>query len=127
MYPFAEQILAYRAEEPNRLIGGLILEVKGDFCGKVQEILARHGRAGDYVEISLESEYRYNALHNDLDAYALAYNIASLLNHLFGRGKEPFWQQAYTNLVMFIILLHKVAFDYESPNCPRYDGDSQTE
>src|SRR5467141_1824861 len=112
MYPFAEQILAYRAEDPNRRIGGLILEVKGDFCGKVQEILARHGRAGDYVEISLESEYRYNPLHNDLDAYALAYNIASLLNNLFGRGKEPFWQQAYTNLVKFIILLHTVAFDY---------------
>jgi hypothetical protein len=34
MYPFAEQILAYRAEEPDRRIGGLILEVKGDFCGK---------------------------------------------------------------------------------------------
>ena len=112
MYPFAEQILAYRAEDLDRRIGGLILEVKGDFCGKVQEILARHGRAGDYVEISLESEYRYNPLHNDLDAYALAYNIASLLNNLFGRGKEPFWQQAYTNLVKFIILLHKVAFDY---------------
>ena len=112
MYPFAEQILAYRAQDPDRRIGGLILEVKGDFCGKVQEILARHGRAGDYVEISLESEYRYNPLHNDLDAYALAYNIASLLNNLFGRGKEPFWQQAYTNLVKFIILLHKVAFDY---------------
>src|SRR5437870_7065029 len=90
----------------------LILEVKGDFCGKVQEILARHGRADDYVEISLDSEYRYNPLHNDLDAYALAYNIASLPNNLFGRGKEPFWQQAYTNLVKFIILLHKVAFDY---------------
>src|SRR5438477_6579540 len=112
MYPFAEQILAYRAEDPDRCIGGLILEVKGDFCGKVQEILARHGRAGDYVEISLDSEYRYNPLHNDLDAYALAYNIASLLNNLFGRGKEPFWQQAYTNLLKFIILLHKVAYDY---------------
>jgi TraM recognition site of TraD and TraG len=112
MYPFAEQILAYRADDPDRRIGGLILEVKGDFCARVQEILARHGRAGDYVEISLTSEYRYNPLHNDLDAYALAYNIASLLNNLFGRGKEPFWQQAYTNLVKFIILLHKVAFDY---------------
>ena len=49
-----------------------------------------------------ESEYRYNPLHNDLDAYALAYSIASLLNNLFGKGKEPFWQQAYTNLVKFI-------------------------
>ena len=51
-------------------------------------------------------------MHNDLDAYALAYSIASLLNNLFGKGKEPFWQQAYTNLVKFIILLHKIAYDY---------------
>jgi TraM recognition site of TraD and TraG len=112
MYPFAEQILAYRAEDLDRRIGGLVLEVKGDFCHRVRQILVRQGRADDYLEISLTSEYRYNPLHNDLDAYALAYNIASLLNNLFGRGKEPFWQQAYTNLVKFIILLHKVAFDY---------------
>jgi len=112
MYPFAEQILAFHADDAERRIGGLILEVKGDFCGKVRDILARYGRSDDYVEISLGSEYRYNPLHNDLDAYALAYGIASLLNNLFGRGKEPFWQQAYTNLVKFIILLHKVAFDY---------------
>ena len=35
-----------------------------------------------------------------------------LLNNLFGKGKEPFWQQAYTNLVKFMILLHKVLYDY---------------
>ena len=46
--------------------------------------MRRHGRAEDYIEISLDSKYRYNPLHNDLDAYALAYNIASLLNNLFG-------------------------------------------
>jgi hypothetical protein len=112
MYPFADQILAYQAHDRAKRIGGLILEVKGDFCHKVRGILQRHKREEDYVEISLDSEYRYNPLHNDLDAYALAYNIASLLNNLFGKGKEPFWQQAYTNLVKFIILLHKVAFDY---------------
>src|SRR5437588_9672741 len=112
MLPFAEQILAYRAADKDKRIGGLILEVKGDFCRKVKDILERHQRAEDYIEISLDSDYCYNPLHNDLDAYALAYNIASLLNNLFGRGKEPFWQQAYTNLVKFIILLHKVAFDY---------------
>src|SRR3984893_6616313 len=112
MYPFAEQILAYKADDKEKRIGGLTLEVKGDFCRKVHQILTRHGRAEDYIEISLDSDYRYNPLHNDLDAYALAYIIASLLNNLFGRGKEPFWQQAYTNLVKFIILLHKVAYDY---------------
>ena len=112
MLPFAEQILAYQAADKLKRIGGLVLEVKGDFCRKVKDILGRHDRAEDYVEISLDSEYCYNPLHNDLDAYALAYNIASLLNNLFGRGKEPFWQQAYTNLVKFIILLHKIAYDY---------------
>jgi hypothetical protein len=112
MYPFAEQILAYKADDEEKRIGGLVLEVKGDFCNKVRGILARHKREEDYVEIGLQSKYRYNPLHNDLDAYALAYSIASLLNNLFGKGKEPFWQQAYTNLVKFIILLHKVAYDY---------------
>jgi len=112
LYPYAEQVLAYQAENSERRIGGLVLEVKGDFCRKVHAILSRHGREADYVEIGLNSKYRYNPLHNGLDAHALAYSIASLINNLFGRGKEPFWQQAYTNLVKFIILLHKVAYDY---------------
>jgi hypothetical protein len=112
MYPFAEQILAFQAHDSERRVGGLVLEVKGGFCRQVRGILTKHGRATDYREISLDAGYRYNPLHNDLDAYALAYSIASLLNNLYGRGKEPFWQQAYTNLVKFVILLHKVLNDY---------------
>ena len=112
MYPYAEQLIAYKAHDPTRRMGGLVLEVKGDFCHKIKSILAKHGRETDYVEVNLNADYRYNPLYNDLDAYALAYNIASLLTNLFGRGKEPFWQQAYTNLVKFIIQLHKVAYDY---------------
>jgi TraM recognition site of TraD and TraG len=110
--PFVEQILAYQATDTAKRIGGLVLEVKGDFCHKIRALLKSFGRETDYMEISLEGPYRYNPLHNDLDAYALAFGIASLLNNLYGRGKEPFWQQAYTNLVKFIILLHKVLYDY---------------
>lgn len=112
MYPFAEQLFAYRASDSEKRIGGLVLEVKGDFCHKVRQILEKHGRGSNYIEVSLDSPYRYNPLHNDLDAYALAYGIASLLNNLFGKGREPFWQQAYTNLAKFVILLHKVLYDY---------------
>src|SRR5271163_3927273 len=70
MYPYADQILGYRAGDKDKRIGGLVLEVKGDFCHRVNEILERHGRGEDYIEISLNSDYRYNPLHNDLDAYA---------------------------------------------------------
>ena len=110
--PYVEQLLAYRADDPARRLGGLVLEVKGDFCRHVKDILERHGRGGDYIEVSLTSPYRYNPLHNDLDAYALAYGIATLMTNLFGRGTEPFWQQASTNLVKFVILLHQILDGY---------------
>src|SRR5580704_2375389 len=112
MYPFTDQLLGYRAADTNAKASALVLEVKGDFCGKVKDILLKRGRAGDYIEIGLDSEWAYNPLYNDLEGYALAYGIASLLNNLFGKGKEPFWQQAYTNLVKFIIILHQVGFGY---------------
>ena len=112
IYPYVEQLLAYRADDPARRLGGLVLEVKGDFCRHVKDILERHGRGDDYIEVSLTSPYRYNPLHSDLDAYALAYGIATLMTNLFGRGTEPFWQQASTNLVKFVILLHQVLDGY---------------
>ena len=112
LYPYVDQLLASRARDPARKAAGLVLEVKGDFCRQVREMLVRCGRPDDYVEISLDSPYRYNPLHNDLDAYALAYGIATLMTNLFGRGKEPFWQQASTNLLKFVILLHQTLDDY---------------
>jgi hypothetical protein len=112
MYPYVEQILAWRSGCAEQKVGGLILEVKGDFCTQVRSILRRHGREADYVEVGLGSTYCYNPLHNDVEPYALAYSIASLLNNLYGRGKEPFWQQAYTDLVKFLILLRKVVDGY---------------
>lgn len=112
MYPYVDQLLAWRAGSADEKIGGLILEVKGDFCAQVRGILRRQGREQDYVEIGLDSGYCYNPLHNDLEPYALAYSIATLLNNLYGRGKEPFWQQAYTDLVKFVILLRKLVNGY---------------
>src|SRR5581483_4607920 len=112
MYPYVDQLLAWKADSKDEKIGGLILEVKGDFCAQVSRILQTHGRAEDYVEVGLDSPYCYNPLHNELEPYALAYSVATLLNNLYGRGKEPFWQQAYTELLKFVILLRKVLDQY---------------
>ena len=59
------------------------------------------------MEIRLGGDVCYNPLHNDLDPYAVAFAIATLLNNLFGKSKEPFWQQAYTDLLKFVILLRR--------------------
>ena len=112
MYPYAEQLLRWRADDPDRKIGGLVLEVKGDFCRQVRGMLSRAGRESDYAEIRLGGDICYNPLHNDLDPYAVAFAIATLVNNLFGKSKEPFWQQAYTDLLKFVILLRRLVDGY---------------
>ncbi|HKC40882.1 MAG TPA: type IV secretion system DNA-binding domain-containing protein [Gemmatimonadales bacterium] len=112
MYPYVDQLLRWRAGDPDRKLGGLVLEVKGDFCRQVQRMLQAAGREADYLEIGLNTAVCYNPLHNDLDPYAVAYAIGSLLNNLFGKSKEPFWQQAYTDLLKFVISLRRITDGY---------------
>ena len=94
MYAYVDQLLRWKADDPARKLGGLVLEVKG-FRGQVRSMLHRTGRDADYVEVGLDTGACYNPLHNELDPYAVAYAVATLLNNLFGRSKEPFWQQAH--------------------------------
>ncbi|MCY4661964.1 MAG: type IV secretion system DNA-binding domain-containing protein [Acidobacteria bacterium] len=109
MRPFARQLLGWQAEDRRRRAAGLVLEVKGDFCHQVRAILVEAGRGEDYVELGLGGRWQWNPLGDDrLDSYSLAYTLASLINQLFGRSKEPFWQQAYVNLVRWIIELHRM-------------------
>ena len=109
MNPFARQLLGWQAGNPHMRAAALILEVKGDFCHDIRQILVEAGRGQDYIEIGMDSRSQWNPLSAWwLDSYSLAYTVSSLLNQLFGKGKEPFWQQAYTNLVRWIIELHRV-------------------
>ena len=109
MNPFARQLLGWQAHNPHMRAAALILEVKGDFCHDIRQILVEAGRGEDYIEIGMNSHSQWNPLSAWwLDSYSLAYTVSSLLNQLFGKGKEPFWQQAYTNLVRWIIELHRV-------------------
>ena len=109
MHPFAEQLFSWQSHDSHRKAAGLVLEVKGDFCYAIHDVLRKHGRGGDYLEIGLNSHWQWNPLDAKwMDSYSLAYTIASLMNQLFGRGKEPFWQQASTNLVRNIIEIHRV-------------------
>ncbi len=109
MYPFAQQLLSWQADWPARRASALVLEVKGDFCHDVRGILEEAGRADDYLEIGLDGSWQWNPLDDPLlDTYSLAYSVASLINQLFGKSREPFWQQAYTNLVRWIIELYRL-------------------
>ena len=47
MHPFARQLFGWQARNPKRRAAALILEVKGDFCYDIREILKR--RAGKTI------------------------------------------------------------------------------
>ena len=90
MHPFARQLLSWQADNPERRPAALVLEVKGDFCHDIRRMLAELGRADDYIELSLDGRLTWNPLSATwLDSYSLAYTVASLLNQLFGKGKNP--------------------------------------
>ena len=109
MNPFARQLLGWQAGNEQMRAAALVLEVKGDFCHDIRQILVEAGRGQDYIELGMDARSQWNPLSAWwLDSYSLAYTVSSLLNQLFGKGKEPFWQQAYTNLVRWIIELHRI-------------------
>ncbi len=109
MRPFCRQLLEWQSGDPAKRAAALVLEVKGDFCYEVKEMLAEYGRSEDYMELSLErTGWRWNPLNAPwMDTYSLAYSLASLVNQLFGKSKEPFWQMAYTNVIRWVILTYR--------------------
>ena len=111
MRPFAQQLLSWQSADPQKRAAALVLEVKGDFCHDIRAILEETGRGDDYTELALGGRWQWNPLASAMDSYSLAYTVASLLNQLFGKSKEPFWQQAYTNLIRWLIELHRALPD----------------
>ena len=109
MHPFARQLLSWQAGNPERRPAALVPGSQGRF-------LSRHPRDPRRCTPRRRLHRAVPRWPIDveplsatwLDSYSLAYTVASLLNQLFGKGKEPFWQQAYTNLVRWIIELYRV-------------------
>ncbi len=119
MRPFCRQLLEWQAGDREKRVAALVLEVKGDFCYDVQEMLQQYGRMDDYLELSLPPEpgdedygkrevWQWNPLYCPwMDTYSLAYSLGSIINQLFGGSKEPFWQQAYTNVIRWILATYR--------------------
>jgi len=120
MRPFCRQLLEWQADDPEKRVAALVLEVKGDFCYDVQEMLQQYGRMDDYMELSLPPEpgdddygkrevWQWNPLYCPwMDTYSLAYTLGAIVSQLFGGGKEPFWQQAYTDVMQWIMAAYRL-------------------
>ena len=112
MRRFAEQLFGWQASNRRLRAAGLVLEVKGDFCHQVRQILEDAGRGEDYIELGLGGRWQWNPLSDwRMDAASLAGTIASLINQLGGKSKDPFWQAAYLDFCQWVIVLHRMCPD----------------
>ena len=112
MYPYVDQLLRWRAQDPTQKVGGLVLEVKGRLLPSSTSDRARR-ESGDGLP-------RNRPGHRGLlqPVAQRSRSVRGRVCHwqssenLFGKSKEPFWQQAYSDLLKWVILLRRIIDGY---------------
>lgn len=99
-YPLTMQLIRIHANDPQRKLGGLIMDPKGNYAHFVREQMARAGRADDFFEIALDGDVYTNVLGRpDLNAPALAGHFFDAIKNYQGEGNhDPFWRQEALDL-----------------------------
>jgi hypothetical protein len=94
-YPLTAQLLRIHAGDPQRKLGGLVMDPKGNYAHYVREQCALAGRADDFYEISLGGDVACNVLARpDLSAPALAGHFFDAVKNVQGESvHDPFWRQ----------------------------------
>ena len=92
MYPFTEQFIKYNSLNPNKKLGILIFDVKGNYFKQVKQFAQKYNLEKDIIEISLNSKIRYNPLHKpNLNPIVLANRLKTILLLFSENNTESFW------------------------------------
>ena len=88
MYPLLKQLMEYSRPK----LGMLILDVKGNFYSQVIKYAQNFGRTSDLIEISLDSNVRYNPLDKpNLNPSVLANRLKTILELFSPNNSESYW------------------------------------
>ena len=104
MYPITRQILEYKLDNSNEKIGGLILDVKGNYHKEVEKILNEIGRINDLIVIDLSGNIKYNPLDKpDLNPEVIAGRLKNILMLFSPETTESFWLDKTEHLITEVI------------------------
>lgn len=110
--PYLKQLIWLHADDPERKLGGFVIDSKGRDADFVREECEKAGRAGDYFEIGLRSGLRCNPLlRPDLTAPALGGLVGEMIANVQGEaGAEgPFWRDQARDLATYVMWLIRLA------------------
>ncbi len=91
-------------------LGGLVIDIKGDYVESVEKIARKYNRENDVVKISINNEFKYNPLHDKLlSSSEIANNIKKVLMLLSSENQnsEPFWLDKAEEYIRDFITLIK--------------------
>ena len=92
MYPFTEQLLKFNFYNPNKKMGILILDVKGNYYKYVKSISKKFQLEKDIIEIGISSNIKYNPLHKPyLSPTVLANRLKTVLLLFSENNSESYW------------------------------------
>ena len=92
MYPFTEQLLKYNSENPDKKIGTLILDVKGNYYKQVKEYAQKYNLENDLVVIELGGKVKYNPLYKPNLKPGVLANRLKMIFYLFSENNsESYW------------------------------------
>ena len=92
MYPFTKQLMEFNFQHPQRKLGMLILDVKGNFYQQVRQYAKQYQLEKDLIIISLKSNIYYNPLHKpNLKPQVLANRLKTILLLFSENNSESYW------------------------------------
>lgn len=92
MYPITKQLINYQSKNPNKKLGMLILDVKGNYYSEVLRFARDCGRENDIIPIQISGKYKYNPLDNpSLKPTVLANRLKTILLLFSPNNSESYW------------------------------------
>lgn len=92
MYPFTQQLLKYNSMNPEKKIGMLILDVKGNYYEQVKRYAEKYNLQKDITVIELGGDIKYNPLHKpNLKPSVLANRLKTIFTLFSENNSESYW------------------------------------
>ena len=92
IYPFAEQLISYECNHPDKKLGILCLDVKGNFVDQIKNYATQFNRDSDLIIIGLDSSETYNPLDKpNLKPSVLANRLKTILTLFSPNNSESYW------------------------------------
>ncbi|MCI9016394.1 MAG: hypothetical protein HFJ53_04440 [Clostridia bacterium] len=92
MYPFTKQLICFYNDIPEKKLGLLILDVKGNFHKKVLEYANIYNRKSDLYIIEVNGKIKYNPLDKpNLKPKILANRLKTILTLFSPNNSDSYW------------------------------------